>query len=131
MKDYRDGLTENKFVQRKKDIVAQKEAIQKGNEEGKRGREEYPVREHQKESLKYSREGKKRDSMHQGHNFSSNKSVPRARAPRSALKQQKSTKMLAKEEIKSVKVVDEGKSANLFDNIHYLLLNPQKNRASN
>ena len=64
-------------------------------------------------------------------NYHSNKSVPKQHPPRSAFKQQKSLKKLAKDDSKPIKLTTEdSKSANLFDNIHNLLLNPQKSRAT-
>ena len=70
-------------------------------------------------------------NYHQNPNFHSNKSVPRPNPPRSAFKHKKSMKNLSKQDLRPSKNgVEEQKSANLFDNIHNLLLNPQKNRAS-
>ena len=127
MKEYRDGPLENKYLQRKKEMLVQRqEAVDRIAEKNK-------AKQRQNSPLKETREKAKdtppREKVHLA-NFSSNKSVPRPQPPRSAFKQKKSMKNLTKEDPRPSKMQpDDQKSANLFDNIHNLLLNPQKSRA--
>lgn len=102
MKEYRDAASENKYLQKKKEIIAQKnEAIERA-----------------KQALKVKEEGVS----------SKTTSMPIQPPPQ---KNPIRPKFSAKEERNQTKVPEDvSKTANLFDNIHNLLENPHKIRAA-